>query len=309
MKRNTNYIAQLKEAVSVYKSIICFGLDPVIDALHSRFSTNGIMGFFYMLEELFYHMNVQKVYPGAFKPNHGFYSIYGSSRNIVYGPDFIGLETLAKTMNLIESSFPKMPIILDYKRGDIGKSSANYAREGFGFWNADAVTISPYMGSDSMTPFLDYCDMQLEKTENRGVYVLNLTSNPGAKDFEMKKMENGSTLYMSVAEWIRNHAGQFPGLGAVVGAPDLTGLRNIAKFYADTDAKIPLLIPGVGGQGGKADEVVEALNSVGYNKNIARINVSSGLTHPWGEKVPAPDDWHKIIIEKLFEYNKLTGMA
>jgi len=313
MNRNMNYIAQLRRATILYKSIMCFGLDPVIAAMHKKFSNAGIEGFYYMLQELFAYMKEQKVFPGAFKPNHGFYSIYGNGREY----NFRGLEVLGKILNLIEEMFPNMPAILDFKRGDIGKSSANYGVEGFEFWNADAATIAPYMGGDSMRPFAEWCDKQPQKAENRGVYALNLTSNPGANDFEMQDMANGKKLYMKVAEWIRDNAEKHPGLGAVVGAPDLNGLRDIAKFYnANPEVEVPLLIPGInglnaasGGQGGRADEVVTVLKYVGYDISIVRPNVSSGLTHPWGEKNPAPDDWKKIIVDNLFQYNKLTGMA
>ncbi len=305
MKRNINYIDQLKLATKVYKSIIYFGLDPVLSALHKKFANLGITGFLQMLRQLFSYMKAQGVYPGAFKPNFGFYEKYGHGRD----GDFIGLETLGLVMNLIEEEFPDMPDILDFKRGDILKSSANYGEVGFKVWDADAITIAPYMGTDSITPFAEYCGLQPAMTENRGVYVLNLTSNPGAKDFEMLDTIDGKKVYMKVAEWIRYNAGQYPGLGAVVGAPDLVGLRNIAKFYAESIDPIPTLIPGVGGQGGKADEVVTVLNYVGYDTSITRINVASGLTHPWGEKNPAPDDWYKVIVDELFKYNKLTGMA
>lgn len=305
MKKELNYIEQLQKATSIYRSIISFGLDPLLHALAKEFANAGIEGFYHQLQKLFTYMKEQGVYPGAFKPNHGFYSIHGNGREY----NFRGLEVLGKIMNLIEEMFPDMPIILDYKRGDIGKSSANYAIEGFKFWGADAVTISPYMGEDSMTPFAEYCGLQPAIAENRGVYALNLTYNPGAKDFEMLDLVNGKKVYMEVSEWIRNNAGRYPGLGAVVGAPGLNELSKIAKFNMETIDLIPLLIPGVGGQGGSASQVCNVLRDAGYDHEVVRINVSSGLTHPWGEKNQAPDDWFKIITDKLFEYNKETGMA
>jgi orotidine-5'-phosphate decarboxylase len=165
------------------------------------------------------------------------------------------------------------------------------------------------MGSDSMLPFAEYCDIQPSMTENRGVYILNLTSNPGAEDFEMLETVDGKKVYMKVSEWILAHAGRYPGLGAVIGAPNIEGLRDIAKLYAESPYPVPPLIPGVGGQGGKFDEVAGTLQDVGYEMNIVRINISSGLTHPWGEDKPAPDDWYKIIVDELFKYNKMSGLA
>lgn len=198
--------------------------------------------------------------------------------------------------------------ILDNKTGDIGKSSANYAIEDFKVWNTESATISPYMGDDSMEPYLEYCGNQLKMTENRGVYILNRTSNHGANTFQTMGASEGRSLYWEVAEWIRNHAGKFPGIGAVIGAPNLKDLGNIARFYAEGVYPVASLIPGVGGQGGKADEVIKVLSDAGYDLDITRINFSSGFTHPWGEE-PAPDDWKKIIVENLDNYNRLTATA
>lgn len=305
MKREINYLDKLRLATKTYGSITCMGLDPVLKALHKRFAYLGIIGFLEMLQQLFTYMKSQHVYPGAFKPNFGFYEKYNHARD----GDFIGLETLGQVMNLIEKEFPDMPIILDYKRGDIGKSSTNYAEVGFKVWDSHAITISPYMGTDSMLPFAEYCGLQPSLAENRGVYILNLTSNPGAKDFEMLDTVDGKKVYLKISEWILAHAGKYPGLGAVIGAPNIEGLRDIGRLYAESIYSVPPLIPGVGGQGGKFDEVVSTLQDVGYEKGIIRINVSSGLTHPWGENKPAPDDWYKVIVDKLFEYNKISGLA
>ena len=95
-------------------------------------------------------------------------------------------------------------------------------------------------------------------------------------------------MYIAVAHRIAKWASEHPGLGAVVGATSLKELGEIAAYYADKD--IPLLIPGVGSQGGTAPEVISALRSVGYPVELARINSSSGLTHPW-KKGPAPETW------------------
>ena len=180
---------------------------------------------------------------------------------------------------------PGVPVILDSKRGDIAKSSENYAEEAFGKWRADAVTVSPYMGSDSVLPFA---------REGKGVYILNRTSNPGAAD-----IQNMLTLdavdekelypfYISVAHRIAHWASDHPGIGAVVGATSMKELGEIAEYYAGRE--IPMLIPGVGSQGGSASDVIASLKSAGYPLALARINSSSGLTHPW-KKGAAPEDW------------------
>ena len=187
---------------------------------------------------------------------------------------------------------------LDSKRGDIAKSSENYAKEAFDAWQADAVTVSPYMGHDSVLPFA-YPD--------KGVYVLNRTSNPGAVDFQdqtvLDKVDEKDLypLYTAVAHHITAWSSEHPGIGAVVGATSPKELGIIASLYAGRD--IPMLIPGVGSQGGSAEEVIAMMKGAGYDLLLARINSSSGLTHPW-KKGAAPDDWLDQVmsaVRKLLE--------
>ena len=303
MKSKLNYLDQLIAATREYNSIMCAGLDPVLGALPKKFHVpeNPISGFYLMLLELFDYMKEQKVYPGAFKPNKGFYSKHNQPRLERYA----GSKTLASVITLIEKEFPGMPTILDPKLGDIGKSSQNYAEEVFDGWEVNATTVAPYMGTDSIVPFANYC------LNGHGVYVLDRTSNPGADDFQTKKIDGGEKLYMLVADWIRRQAKLTPGIGAVVGAPNLADLQAIAAFYAEAEVLISLLIPGVGGQGGSALDVSKTLRDVSYDMNVVRINISSGFTHPWGEKNEAPggDDWKKVIVETLHDHNVQTGMA
>jgi orotidine-5'-phosphate decarboxylase len=305
MSQNPNYLRQLMTSSTSRKSIICFGLDPIPETFPGRYSTPVIEAFPLMVQELVRYLKEQGVFPGAFKPNLGYYTKYDNPRE----KKFTGQNALADVINILETELPDIPVILDYKKGDIGKSSENYALDGLLNWNASAVTVAPYMGTDSIMPFAKYCGTNGDVSFNKGVYVLNLTSNPGRQDFEEILTAKEKPLYMQVAEWIRKNAQQHVGLGAVVGAPSLEGLKNIASFYREnTMIEVPLLIPGVGGQGGKADEVVKVLRDVGYNMGLVRINVSSGLTHPWGTEKP-PEDWKKVIADTLFKLNKETGMA
>ena len=304
MEQKTDYLIKLVDSAKNTKSIVCMGLDPVVEAMPTGFISgdDGHPFMVHFFAEIFSEMKQQNVLPGAFKPNHGFYLKFDKPRE----KNFNGSVCLTNIMSLVEEMFPGTPIILDYKRGDIAKSSQNYAEEGFDCWNADAVTISPYMGTDSVTPFTKYCNNE----QGKGVYVLNRTSNPGAKDFQNCFVSSGAgsnhgmPLYEIVANYIANTwSKDAPGVGAVVGATSLEELSSLAKFYAGKD--IPMLIPGVGGQGGKADEVAAKLREASYDLSLARINVSSELTHPWvKKKESAPADFAKVCVEALFKLNE-----
>lgn len=285
-----NYIELLQKSSKETKNILCMGLDPVIDALpYSEKNTKDrICDYF---EELFNEMIKRNLIPAAFKPNIGYYTILDRPLE----GKFEGSLALAEVLKMLRTKFPNIPVILDAKRGDIATSSTNYAREAFETWCADCVTISPYMGSDSVLPFA---------FENKGVYILDRTSNPGGADLQNLLMETGKTLYITVAETIAKWHAQAPGIGAVVGATNLNELENIAKYFADKD--IPMLIPGVGSQGGSAPEVMEKLKSTNYNLCLARINSSSGLTHPW-KKGPAPEDYLNQAMSKLEKLIKETS--
>lgn len=285
-----NYLGYLKGSAEEANSIVCLGLDFVSTQLPEKLvgQKNQSYGFKPFFLDLMKEMAIKGVYPGAFKPNQGFYAIHGET----------GLSILDSILYDLRTW--QLPLILDYKRGDIGPSSANYAREGFEIFNADAVTISPYMGSDSVEPFLKYC------LQGKGVYILNRTSNPGAKDFQNLELKDGRFLYEAVAEKIIEWSKNYPGTGAVVGATSLEELSKLAKQFAPHE--IPLLIPGVGKQGGSAKEVVEVLRKANYPLYLARINSSSGITHPWAaKKEPAPANYAEVCVDELKKLNEEIG--
>lgn len=182
----------------------------------------------------------------AYKPNLAFYESLGRP----------GIDTLARTLEAIP---PEVPVIADAKRGDIGNSSAAYARAIFDELDFDAVTVSPYLGRDSIQPFLEH--------EDRGVYVLCRTSNPGARDFQdLVVTGNGQRpLYEAVAvaatSWSDN-------VGLVVGATFPEEARRIRELCPET----PFLVPGVGTQGGALPRAVEAAAGGGgkFIINVAR---------------------------------------
>ncbi len=286
-----NYIEKLEESAIHVKNIACMGLDPKMDVLpESDKSIREVMNdYFYTL---FRRMSLSGLVPAAFKPNIGYYQALDKPRDEM----FEGSLALSDVLDMLENFFPSIPIILDSKRGDIARSSLNYSIEAFDCWNCDATTVSPYMGSDSISPF---------QVKNKGLYVLNRTSNPGGKDFQNLICENDKPLYLEVSENIVKWSKSEIGIGAVVGATSMNELSNIAKYYSDK--KIPMLIPGVGSQGGSAKDVMDTLSDANYPLYLARINSSSSLTHPW-KKNHAPDDWLDLCMKQIKELMRETSI-
>ena len=286
-----NYLELLRKSSDATGNILCMGLDPVPAALPhpEKNISNRISDYF---EELFDEMQKRGLIPAAFKPNLGYYAALDRPLD----GQFEGSLALARVLKMLREAFSGIPVILDAKRGDIATSSPNYAKEAFEAWRADCVTVSPYMGTDSVMPFA-FAD--------KGVYVLNRTSNPGGADLQNLRMEDQAPLYITVARTIAAWHQDSSGVGAVVGATNLKELEDIARYFADQD--IPMLIPGVGSQGGSAPEVMEKLRKAGYPICLARINSSSGLTHPW-KKAPAPDDYLERVMANLAKLIKETSL-
>lgn len=218
------------------ETILCFGIDPDIEKLNI-----DVVDISTCYQDIVDKLIVENEI-SSIKPNYAFFAQYG----------FEGLYNLE---NIIQHYKGKIPVILDAKRGDIGKTAEAYAKEVYDFWQADGVTVSPYMGFDSVAPFI---------RKEKQVYVLCRTSNPGATDFQESPLNNG-LLYEEVAkkamEW---------NCGLVVGATS----NSIQKIVEITDNKIPMLIPGVGAQGGDLQMVMETIRT---NPLIHRINVSSAI--------------------------------
>ncbi len=291
------YSEKLRASASQVGNITCMGLDPQVETL--PFQDNDIRtNLNQFFQVLFRRMVLAGLIPSAFKPNIGYYQALDRPRD----EDFSGSLALADVMDMVENFFPGIPIILDSKRGDIARSSLNYANEAFTAWGSDAVTVAPYMGHDSVKPFIDHTPLE------KGVYVLNRTSNPGGKDLQNLEVHTGEEtilLYQEVARQIISYNSGTGSVGAVVGATNMEELKALASLYAESSA--PLLIPGVGSQGGDAPSVMAALRQSGYPVELARINSSSALTHPW-KKGEAPEDWLEMCeasLRKLLEETKV----
>lgn len=237
---------KLKNIQEKNKSMICLGLDLDPKRMPPDHASS-IKGMFDFAHRMIEATSDQVC---AYKPNMAFYERLGSD----------GWSLLRQ---IIERIPEDVTVILDGKRGDIGNTAMHYAKSLFGEMKADWVTLSPYMGYDSMRPFLEYKD--------NGVFILCLTSNPGSKDFQLLNVE-GSPLYKIVAEkvayWNKDN-----NCGLVVGATHPDQLKEVRSVAGD----MPLLIPGVGAQGGSLETaVIDGTNSF---RSLAVINVSRSVLY------------------------------
>jgi orotidine-5'-phosphate decarboxylase len=251
-----DYIDTLKLSSDKFKSIVCLGLDPVIEDIPLTGDPKTVIIAFY--EEILNKILQKKIYPAAVKPNFAFYAQYGIA----------GIEALLKVIQLYKKE--GFPVILDVKRGDIDKTAAAYAREAFDFYQADAVTLSPYMGFDSIQPFI-------ELFPDKGYYILTKTSNKSSGDIQDTVIDN-IPLYLHVSKKITEW--HQPGMGSVVGATYPEQLAQITMLFTRSGKDIPLLIPGIGAQGGSIAEVVNILKRYG-DIRIHRINSSSGINYAY----------------------------
>ncbi len=173
----------------------------------------------------------------AYKPNSAFYEAAGVE----------GLESLKQTIDYIHQKDPEMPIILDAKRADIGNTNEEYAKAVFDNLGADGLTVHPYLGKAALQPFLNRVD--------KGIFVLVRTSNPGAGEFQ-DLIVDGKPLYQVVAEHVKDWG---ENAGVVVGATYPEELKKIREIIGD----MPILIPGIGAQGGELKSLKSAINSKG----------------------------------------------
>ena len=237
---------KLQKAQQVNRSFICLGLDldPKRMPPEHAGSIRGVFDFARRIIEA----TADQVC--AYKPNLAFY-------------ENMGPEGFSLLLQLVQRIPERIPIILDGKRNDIGNTAAQYASALYDRYKADWVTINPYMGYDSMRPFLERRD--------KGSFVLCLTSNAGSKDFQLLNVE-GRPLYQVVAERIR-YWNKDNNCGLVVGATHPEQLKEIRELAGD----MPLLIPGVGAQGGSLEESVVA--GTDSFRKPAVINVSRSVLY------------------------------
>lgn len=223
------FIQRLRAAALRNDSLVCVGLDPEPSRLPAAVRD---------LPRAIFEFNRRIIDATAaeaccFKPQFAHYAALGAE------------DQLRDTIAYIHQQHPGLPVILDSKRGDIGSTAAKYARESFERYGADAVTVNPYLGFDSVAPYLEYAD--------RGVIILCRTSNPGARDFQDLEC-GGRRLYRHVAERVAQQWNAAGNCMLVVGA---TYPQELAEIRAAT-GELPFLVPGVGAQGGDVGAAVRA---------------------------------------------------
>lgn len=235
----------LYQRFSLNNNLLCVGLDITLD-----YTSN------YLNEKSLFKVNQQIIDATSdlalcYKPQIAYYAAAGQE------------DALKQTIDYIHTNHPDMPVILDAKRGDIGTTAEKYAEEAFVRYEADAVTVNPYMGIDAIAPFLDY--------EDKGTIVLARTSNPSSA-FLLREID-GEPLYLHWAKHIVTEASRPENIQFVVGATDLDAI----SLMRDTFPEHWLLTPGVGAQGGKASEVIKAAKRAENACPMTMINVSRGI--------------------------------
>ncbi|NNJ89768.1 MAG: orotidine-5'-phosphate decarboxylase [Eudoraea sp.] len=242
---------ELVAQIYLKKSFLCIGLDTDLEKIppHLLKEPDPIFSFNKAIIDATHHLCV------AYKPNTAFYEAYGLK----------GWEALSKTIEYLNDSYPEIFTIADAKRGDIGNTATRYAKAFFEALNFDSITVAPYMGRDSIEPFLEF--------ENKHTILLALTSNPGAFDFQTQKV-NTTELYKKVLSTSKAYKNS-ENLMFVVGATKASYLNEIRAIVPDHF----LLVPGVGAQGGKLDEVCH----FGLNQQVGLlINSSRSILYASG---------------------------
>lgn len=243
------FYSRLQARWQATDSLVCVGLDPQPELFPAEFATvaQPILAFNKAIIDATHDLVC------AFKPQIAHYAAVGAE------------DQLQATMDYIRTEYPDIPIILDSKRGDIGSTASMYALEAFERYQADAVTVNPYMGWDTIEPFARYAD--------KGVIVLCRTSNDSASELQNLALASGKTLFARVAQQAAQVWNVHKNLALVVGATAPAELAEVRALIGD----MPILVPGLGAQGGETEAVMKAgLDSHGTG---LIINSSRGVLY------------------------------
>jgi len=236
-----NFMTALKDAWRRNDSLVCVGLDPEPGRLPAGLS--GTEGIFAFCRDI---VDATANQVCAYKPQIAHFAAQRAE------------DVLERLIAYIHETHPGIPVILDAKRGDIGSTAKHYAAEAFDRYDADAVTLNPYLGHDSIAPFLERAD--------KGVILLCRTSNPGGKDFQALDC-GGQPLYLRVAETIAREWNDHGNCALVTGATWPEELGRVRGVVGD----MPLLVPGIGAQGGD----VAAVMANGRTRDGTGLMISS----------------------------------
>ncbi len=225
----SGFIAQLQRAWEQHDSLVCVGLDPEIERFPKHIASEPASIFHFNRAII----DATHDLVCAFKPQFAHYAAYAAE------------DELERTIEYIHTTYPQVPVILDAKRADIGNTAERYAIEAFERYGADAVTVNPYLGTDALEPFLRHAD--------KGVLVLCRTSNAGGRDLQDLQV-SARPLYQVVAELAAQRWNTRGNCLLVVGATYPQELAAVRALVAD----MPILVPGIGAQGGDLAHAVRA---------------------------------------------------
>ncbi|MFC1840302.1 orotidine-5'-phosphate decarboxylase [Thermodesulfobacteriota bacterium] len=267
-----SFIDKIKECWSSKNSLLCVGLDPDINKIpeHLKESDHPILEFTRLIVDATHDLVC------AYKPQIAYFSAFRAE------------DELEMTIKYIHDSYPDIPVILDAKRGDIGSTAEMYSLEAFDRYKADAVTINPYLGGDTLRPFLD--------KKEKGIILLCRTSNPGAKDIQDIE-SNGEKLYRIIAKRAAEEWNYNGNIMLVMGATYPEELKDIRRITGD----IPFLVPGIGAQGGDVKKAVK--NGITSDKTGMVINSSRGIIYA-GSGKNFTDAARRAAIQLRDEINK-----
>jgi orotidine-5'-phosphate decarboxylase len=268
------YTDKLTNAVRSSGSLLCVGLDPDPARIPAPLRSNYTDETELIFEFCRRIVEATKPYTCAFKPNTAFFEAYGSE----------GWAVLERLMDIIPSN---RLVIADAKRGDIGNTASRYKTSLFDRLGADAVTLNPMMGLDTLEPFLN--------DETKAVYVLVMTSNSGAADFLKRRFEGRTSLSEYLAEELsKQQQRSKTQLGMVVGATQAADLSLVLK----ANPSAHLLIPGVGSQGGDPGKLAEALRD---HRGIPLINSSRSVIFAGGDS----EEWMEMSASKAAQFKEM----
>ncbi len=251
MNRNFNDLLHAKWSAGKFLSV---GIDPFEKKLPEHITSKTTTTIDKILEFNKAIIDATADIVCAFKPQSAHYEAYGAE----------GIEALHKTIAYIQDQYPDIPIIFDAKRGDIGKTNDEYARFAFEYLDVDAITLQPYLGGEALEPFLQHKD--------KGCIILVHTSNPGADSMQdVYVQESGLPYYQHVAMMIAQKWNIHGNCGVVAGATYPEQLKEIREIIGD----MPMLIPGIGSQGG--DLAASVHNGLTLSKTGIIIHSSSSI--------------------------------
>jgi len=225
-----NFRSQLMAAEAQNQSMLCVGLDPEPARFPQAWRDDPARIFDFCASIV----DATKDLVNAYKPQIAYFAAQRAE------------DQLERLVAYIHETAPAVPVVLDAKRGDIGATAEQYAREAFVRYRADALTLSPFMGYDSVEPYMRY--------SGKGLILLCRTSNPGGSDLQAQVLQDGSLLYEHIARLAAGEWSRGADLGLVVGA---TFPQEVARVR-ELAPTLPLLIPGIGAQGGDAEATVRA---------------------------------------------------